>query len=147
MDDLISRQAAIDGINELMKVHFDRKFVLGKARTIMQELPPAQPEIKQQAINSSDYIDRRAALDALRKMQTYKLFSGDDMLLIDQAGAMTELMLLPSAQLEIIRCKDCKNWDTTWTNDFSPNYHYCPMVDGVRKEDWFCADAERRTDE
>ena len=47
---------------------------------------------------------------------------------------------------KIIRCKDCKNWDTTWTNDFSPNYHYCPMVDGVRKEDWFCADAERRTE-
>ena len=50
----------------------------------------------------------------------------------------------PSAQPQITRCKDCKNWDTTWTNDFSPNYHYCPMVDGVRKEDWFCADAERR---
>ena len=95
----------------------------------------------------TDLISRAEAIDALRKMQTYKLFSGDDMLLIDQAGAMTELMLLPSAQPEIIRCKDCKNWDTTWTNDFSPNYHYCPMVDGVRKEDWFCADAERRTDE
>ena len=94
-----------------------------------------------------DLISRQAAIDALRAMQTYKLFAGDDMLLIDQAGAMTELMLLPSAQPEIIRCKDCKNWDTTWTNDFSPNYHYCPMVDGVRKEDWFCADAERRTDE
>jgi hypothetical protein len=47
---------------------------------------------------------------------------------------------------QIIYCKDCENWDTTWTNDFSPNYHYCPMVDGVRKEDWFCADAERRTE-
>ena len=45
-----------------------------------------------------DMISRRAALDALRKMQTYKLFSGDDMLLIDQAGAQTELMLLPPAQ-------------------------------------------------
>ena len=50
---------------------------------------------------------------------------------------------LPSAQPEITRCKDCKNWDTTWTNDFSPNYHYCSMVDGVRKDDWYCADAER----
>ncbi len=55
-----------------------------------------------------DLISRQAATDALRKMQTYKLFSGDDMLLIDQAGAMTELMLLPIAQSEIIRCKDCK---------------------------------------
>ena len=48
----------------------------------------------------SDLIDRQAAIDALRKMQTYKLFSGDDMLLIDQAGAQTELMLLPPAQPE-----------------------------------------------
>ena len=43
-------------------------------------------------------ISRQQAIDALRKMQTYKLFSGDDMLLIDQAGAMTELMLLPPAE-------------------------------------------------
>jgi hypothetical protein len=31
-------------------------------------------------------------------MQTYKLGAGDDMLLIDQAEAQTELMMLPSAQ-------------------------------------------------
>lgn len=45
-------------------------------------------------------IDKQAAIDAMRTMQTYKLFVGDDLLLIDQAGAMTELMLLPSAQPE-----------------------------------------------
>ena len=48
----------------------------------------------------NDTISRQAAIEALRKMQTYKLFSGDDMLLIDQAGAQTELMLLPPAQPE-----------------------------------------------
>lgn len=46
----------------------------------------------------NDVISRQAAIDALRAMQTYKLLEGDDMLLIDQAGAMTEMMLLPSAQ-------------------------------------------------
>ncbi len=46
----------------------------------------------------TDLISRQAAIDVLRKMQTYKMFSGDDMLLIDQAGAMTELMLLPPAE-------------------------------------------------
>lgn len=92
----------------------------------------------------NDPIDRQAALDALRKMQTYKLFAGDDMLLIDQAGAQTELMLLPSAQPEIVRCKDCEHWDTTWQNDFAPNYHYCPLVDGTRRDDFYCADAEMR---
>ena len=49
----------------------------------------------------TDTISRAKAIDALRKMQTYKLFSGDDMLLIDQAGAQTELMLLPPAQPDV----------------------------------------------
>ena len=48
-------------------------------------------------------ISRQAAIDALRAMQTYKLFAGDDMLLIDQAGAQTELMLLPSAQPKLLQ--------------------------------------------
>lgn len=47
---------------------------------------------------------------------------------------------------ELVRCKDCTHWDKTWTNDWSPDYHYCPMIDGVRKGDFYCADAERRTD-
>ena len=51
---------------------------------------------------------------------------------------------LPSAQPEIIRCKDCEHWDTTWQNDFAPNYHYCPLIDGTRRDDFYCADAERR---
>lgn len=45
-----------------------------------------------------DLISRATAIDALRAMQTYKLFAGDDMRVIDQAGAQTELMLLPPAQ-------------------------------------------------
>lgn len=95
-------------------------------------------------------ISRQAAIDALEDYLDE--YSG-----LDEEGyhgekwcAMAEAKMvienLPSAQPEITRCKDCKNWDTTWTNDFSPNYHYCPMVDGARKEDWYCADAERRTD-
>ena len=63
------------------------------------------------------------------------------------ADLMMDLAKLPSAQPEIIRCKDCGHWDTTWQNDFAPNYHYCPLVDGTRRCDFYCADAERRTDE
>ena len=48
----------------------------------------------------SDLISRQAAIDALRSMQTYKLFEGHDLLLIDQAAAMTEMMLLPSADVQ-----------------------------------------------
>ena len=45
-------------------------------------------------------IDADAALEAIRTMQTYKLFSGDDMILVDKAQVQTELMMLPSAQPE-----------------------------------------------
>lgn len=45
-----------------------------------------------------DLISRQAAIDEIRTMQTYKLFAGDDMLLVDQAEAMTNLMMMPTAE-------------------------------------------------
>ncbi len=63
---------------------------------------------------------------------------------VDKSVAKRILMQLPPAEPEIIRCKDCEHWDTTWQNDFAPNYHYCPLVDGARIDDFYCADAERR---
>lgn len=45
-----------------------------------------------------DLISRQAAIDAIRAMQTYKLGAGDDILLIDQAEAQAELLMLPPAQ-------------------------------------------------
>lgn len=53
-----------------------------------------------------DLIDRKAAIEAVRVMQTYKLSEGDDMLLVDQADVMTELMIMPSAEPET-----CAYWD------------------------------------
>lgn len=88
-----------------------------------------------------DLISRQAAIDALHMHLMYRMGTDSNKKRLDDW-----INGLPSAQPEIIRCKDCKNWDTTWTNDFSPNYHYCPMVDGVRKDDWYCADAERKTE-
>ena len=47
---------------------------------------------------------------------------------------------------EIIYCRNCENWDTTWQNDSAPNYHYCPIMDGTYSGDFYCAKAERRGD-
>ena len=83
-----------------------------------------------------DTVSRQEATDALRKMQTYKMFEGDDVLLIDQAGAMTELMLLPPAEpkrgnWEITNlgavgvfdsCSECKRV----VKHKAPFYNYCP---------------------
>ena len=88
-----------------------------------------------------DLISRSAAVDALRKMQTYKLFSGDDMLLIDQAGAQTELMLLPSAQPEIIVCEDCK-WRISENRKTTSLWLPCRAM--VTPDQFSCIYAERR---
>ena len=94
----------------------------------------------------NDLISRQQATDALRKMQTYKLFSGDDMLLIDQAGAQTELMLLPSAQPEIVRCCDCKHHWTHKCMDSMP-IERCDLEQTFYDAEVdYCSLAERRTD-
>lgn len=94
-----------------------------------------------------DTISRQAATGALRKMQTYKMLEGDDVLLIDQAGAMTELMLLQPAEPEVIRCKDCKHREY-----YRKSGYMCRLDTGdpymtgrnAEDDDWFCADAEMR---
>ena len=59
---------------------------------------PAETDKNDGDRTSGDCISRQRSVDTLRKMQTYKLFAGDDMLLINQAEAQTELMMLPSAE-------------------------------------------------
>ena len=44
--DLVSRQAMLDGIDNLIKIHFDRTVVLYKARKVAEDLPSIQPERK-----------------------------------------------------------------------------------------------------
>ena len=92
-----------------------------------------------------DLIERQAAIDAL--LEEVRLVDGyyvENDEVIDKDDAVEAMRLLPSAQPEIIRCKDCK-W---WSNDdyrecSSPNYD-----DGyVTPAGFYCGYAERRTDE
>ena len=51
---------------------------------------------------------------------------------------------MEAAQHKIVRCKDCKHRD--------PEDHKCDCGHDImwqlpRQDDWYCADAERRTDE
>ena len=58
MDDYISRQAMLDGIDKLIKIHFDRTVVLYKARKVAEELPSVQPERK-------DALEKAVAVEAI----------------------------------------------------------------------------------
>lgn len=48
---------------------------------------------------------------------------------------------LPSAQPDIIRCKDCKHG----MYDMMCKFYWCHGM--AHSANWFCADGERRTDE
>lgn len=72
-----------------------------------------------------DHISRKAAIDALK---------------IAELGCEVEAIeALPSAEPEIIRCKDCYH--------YPGEYSDCPMIGWFRHEDDYCSRAERRTDE
>ena len=95
----------------------------------------------------SDLIDRQQAIDAFNTNVDELVVAGKenaDSVEKYLNRVIDKIKELPSAQPEIIRCKDCKYWDTTWQNDYAPNYHYCPMIDGTRRNDFYCAYAERR---
>ncbi len=80
----------------------------------------------------SDLIDRQE----LRKDITTSIDYCEDILeIIDRQ---------PSAEPKIIRCKDCKYWETEWQNSIDPSMHYCPMTDHSHEGDFYCADAEMR---
>ena len=100
-------------------------------------------------------IDADAALEKIRTMQTYKLFSGDDMILVDKAQVQAELMMLPSAQPDIIHCKDCAYCDSDVVDapyGMTKKIFWCDRLYAGANEnlvvdpDDFCSWAERRED-
>ena len=97
---LIDADAAIESLTEYGNGRAVYISVEEAVRRI-EQLPSAQPETNCSEIpNNSDTISRQQSVDTLRKMQTYKLFAGDDMILVDKAQVQTELMMLPSVQPE-----------------------------------------------
>lgn len=59
MDDLINRQAAIDAIEELKKIHFDRRVVLGKAQDCINSIPSAHSPVDEWCVDCSEYDTER----------------------------------------------------------------------------------------
>lgn len=98
----------------------------------------------------SDYISRQAAINEINKygsiwMEYTEVMTKDEIAeeALKNAKASMKRIIneLPSAQPEIIRCKDCKHRpDTAWFG--------CPMASSSKWHlDGFCSFAERRTDD
>lgn len=75
-----------------------------------------------------DLIERQAAIDAIRSIKANYCETADDqILLIDKDVAMTELMMLPSAQPERkkgkwIECDTSEHWKCDQCGERAPMY-------------------------
>ena len=110
-------------------------------RQAFDKLPTIQPEKAQlsQEGTTKGTISRQAALEKVRTMQTYKLFMGDDMILVDKAEIQTELMMLPTIQPETAKRIVGKSRDgmTLW--------YQCDMCnEPVDEQDDYCRGCGRR---
>ncbi len=105
-----------------------------------------------------DLIKRQDAIDAMMRLQREdeECYGASIPECFDGDRAVEEINALPSAHPEIIRCKDCKWWDKSENSLFG----YCMAIKhgymsanweiGIYrryKGDFYCADAERRSDE
>ena len=161
MSDLISRQAAIDAMNtrlEDIKLTWRGKVKKGEIamyldmRGVIETLPSAQPEVRTEMSSADDTISRTAAIDAL--MEILDRPNHAEFLYTDEI--CKALKALPSAQPEIVRCKECKWWDK---KDGSPvgychaakhgcySEHWEIEIYRTYKEDFYCADGEREGEE
>ena len=85
-----------------------------------------------------DMISRKKAINELCRMLR-DCFGADD----EELDAVTvTLNELPSAQPEIVQCKDCNHWSRESICD-----GFCSEDCMRHDEDFYCGYAERRTDE
>lgn len=166
MDDLISRQDAIDVVHKAIfdffdicdddddeespLTYMDKKLleVNKSISTQIKDLPSAQPEIEERTVESvqnvsnDDLISRKVAIDAIEGITSSMSIcvNSDEChgMKRMQRQAVIELANLPSAQPDIVRCKECAKREICRTSN---------VWVAAPSDDWFCADAERRTDE
>jgi len=112
--------------------------------------------VEQKGEAMADLIDRQAAIDAISYSEI-AYYPGDydsEVLRQDSVVKAAILSIAPiDAEPEVIRCKDCKYYEIVQLTKSGKDDKRCKpsvCVKGKyavgRNENWFCADAERRTD-
>ena len=161
MRDTIYRQDAIDALGDEPEVwtgkdeyamglnnqwHYDRNAIL--------RCPSAQPETEERTAESAqnvpndELISRKAAIDELLQIVQDRYAWQKDALEYVRGvnAAICAIEKLPSAQPNIIRCKDCVYWDSL-PSRLTPEYHECverPFHINTTAED-FCSRGREET--
>lgn len=122
MDETITKKQAIEAItDELDRIDHVPKWIFDRLERAIRKLPSAEEESFEWCTDCKEYDQEAHCCHRWSKMIRKTV-----------------------DEMQVVRCKDCKYWDTTWQNDYAPNYHYCPMIDGTRRNDFYCAYAERK---
>ena len=134
MSDLISRESVIEIIESVCSADntYWKPGTLEKIRNLPTHETPSN------VLGALDCVSRQAAIDAVKEYFKFSPLEGR------QCAKAIERV--PSAQSEIIRCKDCKHSHMTSTGLVK----YCDIWFSDEKlyldGDYFCADAELRGD-
>ena len=86
-----------------------------------------------------DLISRQDVLDAIDKYILGKP-EGDNVEVRELLKLITKVYRMPSAQPEIITCKDCKYSDENWRR---VSVRWLPCMDVRTGSNWYCGSAER----
>ena len=156
-DDVISRQVVVDTVHKTILGFFSdeddvmtdtEKTLLSVNKAVCNELaklPSVHPEVSDTYVG--DIISRQDAIDALEKVaelypwrvpgdcDSYSQYNEAWQDALNRADS--EIEALPSAQTEIIRCKECVHADIFYHCDYMTTWH-----DG----ECFCSHGKRRTD-
>ena len=151
-DDSISRQAVLDKFEPWLKVKDYNDGELNMLKAILYEIrfmPPATDTNvgakhgTNLAEVGTNCISRRQAIDAIRDMQAFEDDNGCSYLYLDDVMAVfTDEEELPSAQPDIVWCKDCKyaeyidDVQTLWCTECGQGRTVAPCD--------FCSYAEKR---
>lgn len=90
-----------------------------------------------------DLISRQAAIDVLRNQMS----DWNDDYNIPVRKSIENIERLPSAEPEIIRCKDCMFWEECPSSTVAPQFHECKIIWFAHLHttaDEFCSRAKMR---
>ena len=145
--DTISRQAAIDLIEsiETERLKGNIELIYAPAIKGLRALPPAQPEQlgTDLAEVGTDCISRQSAIDAFNTNLNELVIGGEENAKTVENylnRVLDKIKCLPSAQPEIVRCKDC-DW---WTKQEDSPQGRCELLQMYPTGGWFCGNARRR---
>lgn len=87
-----------------------------------------------------DLISRQAAIDAIRK----DMYADTDYLSSLICDGISDVLNgLPAADaVPVVRCKDCRYWDTFPSSSLAPEFHKCKGLGVHTVADFFCSKGE-----